>query len=480
MNAVKGSVRKPSGSSGFLRLISNASSMVGSSALNSGLGFVYWVLAAKIYANQPAVVGLTTALASLMIGLSSLSMLGLGNTLVGELPQMQRDRGRLFAAALIASGLTGLLIGLLAVLFVPLVSSEFAPLRSHWPLAVMFVGGVALTATGQVLDEALMGLLRGKWQLWRNAIFAVLKLGLLFALGLAGSGLMNLTGPSAGGLIVIGSSVVSSNTLVSSSLVSMVQMGMLGSQTSNLFATWVLALGASFVLLAWTMRAQGVNVLPRPDFVRLWATRRIALGHHAINLADLGTGSILPVMVTAMFGAKINASFYNAWMLTGFGFVVPYALAMVLHAMSAADIKALATRLRSSLGISSLIVGAYGLVLFFGAHLILGVFGKNYLGAASSLQILSLALLPVVIKTHYMTLGRIRNQLSSIARYAAVGTILELILAVIGAQLAGLSGLCLGYVIALYLEAAYAGRHVYLTAFPPAVALFATDAEAKP
>jgi O-antigen/teichoic acid export membrane protein len=183
-------------------------------------------------------------------------------------------------------------------------------------------------------------------------------------------------------------------------------------------------------------------------------------------------------MVTAMFGAKINASFYNAWMLTGFGFVVPYALAMVLHAMSAADIKALAIRLRSSLGISSLIVGAYGLVLFFGAHLILGVFGKNYLGAAGSLQILSLALLPVVIKTHYMTLGRIRNQLASIARYAAVGTILELILAVIGAQLAGLSGLCLGYVIALYFEAAYAGRNVYLTAFPPNLTL--PEAEAKP
>jgi O-antigen/teichoic acid export membrane protein len=462
MNAVKAMVRQPFGSSGFLGLISNASSMVVSSALNSGLGFVYWVLAAKIYANQPAVVGLTTALASLMIGLSSLSMLGLGNTLVGELPQMQRNRGRLFAAALIASGLSGLLIGLLAVLLVPSISSEFAPLRSHWPLAVLFVAGVALTACGQVLDEALMGLLRGKWQLWRNAIFAVLKLGLLFALGFAGSSLMgpssNLAGPNLAGPNLAGLSI-------------------LDSSTTNLFGTWVLALAASFVLLAWTIRVQGVNILPRPDFVRLWATRRIALGHHAINLAYLGTGSILPVMVTAMFGAKINASFYNAWMLTGFGFVVPYALATVLHAMSAADIKALASRLRSSLGISSLIVGVYGLLLFFGAHVILGVFGKNYLGAADSLQILSLALLPVVIKTHYMTLGRIRHQLGHIARYAAVGTVLELILAVIGAQLAGLSGLCLGYVIALFLEAAYAARNVYVTAFPSETV---SEGEVKP
>jgi O-antigen/teichoic acid export membrane protein len=429
MNAnLDGAALKPSPSSGFRRLLSNASSMVGSSALNSGLGFVYQFLTARLYADQPAVVGFTLALVSLMIGLASVAMLGLGNTLIGELPQMRRDRGRLVSAALIASGGTGAVIGLLAVVFVPLVSKEFAPLQQNWLLSLLFIGGVALSTIGTVLDEALIGMLRGKLQLWRNALFAVLKLGLLIALG-------------------ISSLRAAGNT--------------------TLFASWVLGLGMAFVMLAWTMRSQGIRVLPKPDFVHLWATRKIALGHHAINLAYLGTGNILPLIVISMFGATANASFYVAWMLTGFGFVVPHALATVLHAMSAADTKALATRLRSSLGVSSLIVTGYGLVLFFGAHLILGIFGKRYaIQAETSLQILAFALLPVVVKTHYMTLGRIRNQLARIARYAAIGTILELILAVIGAQLAGLSGLCAGYVIALYLEAVYAGRSVYMTAFP--------------
>jgi MFS family permease len=111
--------------------------MVGSSALNSGLGFVYQFLTARLYADQPAVVGFTLALVSLMIGLASVAMLGLGNTLIGELPQMRRDRGRLVGAALIASGSTGAFIGLLAVMFVPLVSKEFAPLQQNPLLSLL-------------------------------------------------------------------------------------------------------------------------------------------------------------------------------------------------------------------------------------------------------------------------------------------------------------------------------------------------------
>jgi GT2 family glycosyltransferase/O-antigen/teichoic acid export membrane protein len=416
-------------SSGLERMFSNASAMVGSSALNSVLGFVYWWLAARLYADQSAVVGFTTALVPLMIGLASLAMLGLGNTLIGELPKMHQARGRLIAAALITSGLTGALIGLLAIMIIPLINKEFVPLRDNLPLGLMFVCGVALTTIGSILDEALIGLLRGKLQLWRNALFAGLKLVLLLTLSISSL-------RTAGG-------------------------------SNGLFGTWVLGLGAAFVLLALAMRTQGLHVLPKPDFSSLWKTRKTALGHHAINVAYLGTGNIMPVIVTGMLGASANASFYVAWMLTGFGFFVPLALATVLHAMNAADKHALAIRLRSSLGISSLIVSAYALVLVFGAHLILGIFGEQYvLKAETSLQILAFAILPVVVKTHYMTLGRIQNQLVRIAQYAAVGTVLELTLAVIGARLDGMTGLCLGYVIALYLEAAYAGRSVYTTAFP--------------
>jgi GT2 family glycosyltransferase/O-antigen/teichoic acid export membrane protein len=416
-------------SSGLERMFSNASAMVGSSALNSVLGFVYWWLAARLYADQSAVVGFTTALVPLMIGLASLAMLGLGNTLIGELPKMHQARGRLIAAALITSGLTGALIGLLAIMLIPLINKEFVPLRDNLPLGLMFVCGVALTTIGSILDEALIGLLRGKLQLWRNALFAGLKLVLLLTLSISSL-------RTAGG-------------------------------SNGLFGTWVLGLGAAFVLLALAMRTQGLHVLPKPDFSSLWKTRKTALGHHAINVAYLGTGNIMPVIVTGMLGASANASFYVAWMLTGFGFFVPLALATVLHAMNAADKHALAIRLRSSLGISGLIVSAYALVLVFGAHLILGIFGEQYvLKAETSLQILAFAILPVVVKTHYMTLGRIQNQLVRIAQYAAVGTVLELTLAVIGAHLDGMTGLCLGYVIALYLEAAYAGRVVYTTAFP--------------
>ena len=65
-------------------LLTNAGAMLGSVGSASVLGFAAWWLAARLFA--PAEVGLASAAVALMTLLGTVSSLGLGTLLMGELP----------------------------------------------------------------------------------------------------------------------------------------------------------------------------------------------------------------------------------------------------------------------------------------------------------------------------------------------------------------------------------------------------------
>ena len=103
--------------------------------------------------------------------------------MIGEFPKRVTGRGRLLAAGLAAAALASAAIWILgsgAVALVGAGSGGVAALALH----PVFRAGVALVATVQVLDQSLIGLLRGGLHLWRNAAFAIAKLATLVVVGL--------------------------------------------------------------------------------------------------------------------------------------------------------------------------------------------------------------------------------------------------------------------------------------------------------
>ena len=79
---------------------------------------------------------------------------------------------------------------------------------------------------------------------------------------------------------------------------------------------------------------------------------------------------------------------------------------------------------------------------------------------------MALGAFPLIIKNHYMTVSRIQNRMSSIILPMLLGIVLELGGAALGAHLGGLSGLSLGWVIALFIEALYMSPSVYKVVRP--------------
>lgn len=395
-----------------LTMVLNSGSLVGTQLVTSALGFLYWGVAARFYPEDS--VGLSSAAVSAMLLLGNVGMLGLGTLLVGELPRRESGRAGIITAASLAAGAAGTVLGLMFGLVSPWVAGDLEILVRD-PLSLgLFAVGVGLSSAGFVLDQGAIGLLRGDVQLWRNGLHALLKLLILLGVG--------FWGVWSGGLAI--------------------------------YSTWALATAISLAVpLTAFLRAGHRWSAARPNWPALRSQGRTAVDHHALNLALMGPGLMLPVLVTAILSARVNAYFYVAWMIGSFLFVVPSALTTVLYAVSAADPRALAARLRMTLGLSLGfgVLACAGVILF--GNLVLSAFGPAYaVQAGWGLLILALSVFPITIRGHFVALVRIRQRIGSATRLLVLGGLLELAGAATGAILGGLTGLFLGWFAAVSTE----------------------------
>ncbi len=95
------------------------------------------------------------------------------------------------------------------------------------------------------------------------------------------------------------------------------------------------------------------------------------------------------------------------------------------------------------------------------------MFGHIYAEqAAWSLRILALGTFPYLIRSHYVAICRIQGRILYALVPMALGTLLELSAATLGARLGGLSVLSLGWVAALCAEALFMSRTVFKAVRP--------------
>jgi O-antigen/teichoic acid export membrane protein len=104
-------------------------------------------------------------------------------------------------------------------------------------------------------------------------------------------------------------------------------------------------------------------------------------------------------------------------------------------------------------------------VIILLAEFILAFFNPSYaLTATGSFRILMLAALPFVIRVHYVAIHQIKRQIKRAALTLLGMAVMELTFAVVGSVLGGLIGLSTGWVLAIYIEAAWMLSTVYHTA----------------
>lgn len=361
--------------------------------------------------------------------IGTFAVLGLGTLLVGELSRQKGKEASLISAALVLVGVVGACFGIVFAAVAPYLSTDFQVLRTSIGNIALFTFGVSLTAITLVLDQALIGLLRGGMQLWRNTFFAVTKLVALFA----------------------------------------VAFWVFKETGLTIYATWVIGNALSLVALACfaVIKGEKVNKNYLPQWGLLRKLGPEALKHHALNLTLQAPSLILPVLVTVMLSATTNAWFFVSWSIASFANIASSALTTALYAASSTQTTTVARKIRLTLSLALAATVLTNCVLLFGTKQVLGIFGHSYaVQALWSLRILGLESFPFIIKNHYVAVRRIQGRVARATLPTIAGSVLELGSSTVGAYLGGLSGLSLGWLLAVCIEAICMSRTVYKAARP--------------
>jgi O-antigen/teichoic acid export membrane protein len=372
------------------------------------IGYLYWVVAAHIYSAHD--VGLASALISVMTLTSTFADLGVSSMLIQILPR--RKTGAAWSLALnagLATGtLTSLLFAAIMIVALPFFSSQFAILWHDAAYTIVFIAGVPLGTIATLLDQAFVAERTASNMLVRNAVFALLKLLLLFLL---------------------------------------TQLG-----ASGIFSSWVLALAATLILggillvtclgRSYYLTVHGIVRQIRTMFSSL-------VWHHFINIGGKTPLYMLPVLVTVRLSAADNAYYYTASMVGTFFFMVSASVAVVLFAEGSHTADDVQRKVRSSAVIIGMLLGPAMLIALLGGRNIMSLFGPSYAQhSLLLLRIFTFAAVPDAITNIYVSLLRVQRRLRSAALLNLGMASLALLLAWILLPMLGIEGAGWAFLIA--------------------------------
>ncbi|MFC5994812.1 lipopolysaccharide biosynthesis protein [Pseudonocardia hispaniensis] len=363
-----------------------------SAALGPIAGFLSWLIAARIMPQ--AEFGAASAVVSAFILVAGAAQLNLGVGLLRWLPASGRRAGRLvWSSLLLIMPLSGL-IGLIYVLVVPELARTAAGPGGSFGLGILlFVLAAAGWGVFVVHDFILVAIGKPWWAVWRNGLFAVLRIGLLVVLcAYAGLGAQGVVLSWVGPIVVWiagGSAVI-----------------------------WVL-------VRRYGRRALG-GVLPaRREAVRF-------LGPTSIS--QIGTTLLynqVTLLVILRYGPETGAAFFVAWQAVtvvdiGATFFMN---SLAIHvAREPHRLAELAAAARRRLLLIFLPVLGLGALL---AHPVLLIFGEGYAEVSRILQLLLLGLAFRLVVAHELGVRQAAGKAMQYATLQLVSTLLVLLVVIV-------------------------------------------------
>jgi O-antigen/teichoic acid export membrane protein len=372
-----------------------------------GLGFVFWVLAARMFtAGQ---VGIAAGVVSAMMLCTQLALLGFGSAFITHFPRLQARPAGLLDTSLTAVAVLGILWGGAFLLVAGWAFQQLDVVASRPVFGLLFVAACVAGTAGILLDQIATALRRGEQALVRNTICAVGTVGLLAALGALGA----------------------------------------RRDAQTIFLPWALAGvaagGFGIVQLRRALPRYRPRAAADPKLVRELTIA--GLPNYALTLAERAPGLILPVLVAELLSPAANATWYAVWMMAWVVYIVPIQVGMTIFAEVAHDPAAFRASVRRGV-LCALVVGTLGaLVLGAGASLALSILGPHFAAdGAGPLRVLLLALLPVTFTQAYFSSCRARRRLGEAIAAGWVTALASVALAAAAGVAEGLMGMAVAWV----------------------------------
>ena len=356
-------------------LLRNAVYIMLTTGVNSGLGYLFWLVVARTYA--PHEVGVASALIAAMTVVAALADLGTSTALIQRLPSRRAgaDWSRTLTASIATASVAGVAFGIVAAtVILPSLSHSLSVVDSSAAYLLLFTGGVAIWSLSVVSDYLFVAERRSQNMLARNTVFGVAKLAAVAVLAAAGD------------------------------------RGTLG-----IFAAWVGGCALSLAV-AYAVLVPRLGRRYRPALagvageVRDMATS--FAGNYFITLGFLLTTFLLPLLVVVRLGVEQTAYFYVAWLLGGAFFTISASVGSALFAEGSHDRAALAAQTRSAVRICAALLAPLMLLFFVAGGWILGLFGHAYAhNGRTLLLLLTASAVPDAITGLYLARVRAEGRL---------------------------------------------------------------------
>jgi O-antigen/teichoic acid export membrane protein len=419
--ALRASLRARLGSLSGTSLARNSTHLMLATGVNLALGYVYWVIAARLY--TPHDLGVAAVLIAAFSLAWVVSSLGVGNFVVQTMSR--RATGQEWSSTLNAAVLAACLTGLLAggvLIGIGLVLGDSAGLPARDPRYIFaFAVGLVATIATDVTDKAFIGERRSERLLVRNLVF------------------------SAGKVILLAVPLFTS------------------ARALGLAWSWILASVASMLISVWLLRGlkRGYRVSAHGTRPLLRPVLRRAVGHHIVSVGNLAPGYVLPLLVAAMLSATQSAYFFTTWRVGSVFFIISAAVGTSLFADASRPDGDLARAVRSSVKLIALLLVPAIVISALAGKSILGILGDEYARHGYSLLlIMVIAAIPDAVTNVYVAVLRVEHRL----RFAAVLTtgmaVASVVFAVLLMGRFGIAGAGAGWLIAQGLGAAAVGADV--------------------
>jgi O-antigen/teichoic acid export membrane protein len=391
--------------------VSNGFALIAAKVITMGLGFIFWVLAARAFSSYE--VGLAAGVVSAMMLCTQLALLGLGSAFITHFPRVQRRPAALLDTSLTFVAGLGVLWAGAFLLVASFAFQQLDVAAANPAFALLFLVACVFGTLGILLDQIATALRRGDQALIRNVMFGVGTVGVLAVLPLLGT----------------------------------------PRDAQTLFLPWALAgVGAGIVGVVQLRRALP-HYRPRPRADRVLARDLVTAGvpNYALTLAERSPGLILPVLVAELLSPAANATWYAVWMMAWVVYIVPIQVGMTIFAEISHDPASLRRSVRRGV-LSSLAVGMLAaLALGGGAHLALSILGPRYAEqGVAPLRILLLALPPLTFVQAYFSSCRARRSLGEAIAAGWLSGIASVVAAAAAGVSHGLVGMAVAWVAIQY------------------------------
>lgn len=349
-------------------LFRNASYLVANSIVGSVTGFLFWLIATRLYTAEE--VGLATTVLAVVGFIALFSDLGFTITLIRFIPH-SKAKNNLINTCFTVSGIVALFLSIFFIVGVNIFSPKLFFLQSNLFYSVVFVLYTFLVSSVALQDSVFIAFRRAKLSFVKMSVQSTLKIPIIF--------MVTTLGPF--GIIL------------------------------SFFVAYLFATLLSLYSLIPKI-SSFYKPLPKIDHSIIKQITHFSISNFIARIFESIPSAILPLLITNILSPEKTAYYYMAWMVATIVYVIPISISKSLFAEGSHTDENFILQIQKSIKLTlQFLVPIIIIFIIFGDYILL-LFGEEY--SSSGLHLLWLLLLsgiPITFNNVFITMKRIEKDI---------------------------------------------------------------------